>query len=182
VRSHFALASLTTIALLVASCDALSQQSLLGYVDLNSPEMKSAEITSDELSALLKAAAGQPPDLTGKRLSGLDLTGFDLSGANLRLARLNHTKLNGAKLSGANLNQACLLGLAGCVTRHFAIQASSKPRSPAKVAAVRRRKRLQAEQFADPGRGHTHRTHWRYQEQGCHMTIPVLAAPVRLSC
>jgi len=61
MRSHFAFASLFMMGLIVPSCDALSQD-LLSYVDLNSPEMKTAEMTSEELSALLKSpTAAKPP-------------------------------------------------------------------------------------------------------------------------
>ena len=76
----------------------------LRFVDLDSPEMKTAEMTSDALSAMLQSSTpAKPLDLEGKRLSGLDLSGFDLSRVILRPAKLNRTKLNAAKLDGAML-------------------------------------------------------------------------------
>jgi uncharacterized protein YjbI with pentapeptide repeats len=109
MRSRLAFASMILMGLIVPSCGAFSQD-LLSYVDLNSPEMKTAEMTRDELLALLRAStAAKPADLTGRRLSGLDLAGFDLSGVTLRLAKLNRTKLNGARLNGAILNQAWMI-------------------------------------------------------------------------
>ena len=96
-------------ALSLAPPGAAIAQDMMRHVDLASPEMVSAEMTRDDLAAMVRAAAGKPLDLTGKRLSGLDLAGFDLKGANLRLARLNRTRLAGADLSGAVLDQAWLL-------------------------------------------------------------------------
>src|ERR1700738_757584 len=110
-RPAFALVSMA--ALLVDPGDAVSQD-LLRYVDLNSPEMSTSEMTRAEVDALLKAA---PPgggeqraaDLEGKRLSHLDLSGLDFAGSNLRLARLNRTNLKGARFDRAILNQAWMI-------------------------------------------------------------------------
>ena len=75
------------------------------YVDLNSPEMTQADMTRDEVLAVLQAP-GERPDLAGKRLSGLDLAGVDFRRANLRGAYLNNAKLAGANFDGAVLDQA----------------------------------------------------------------------------
>src|SRR5260370_37931975 len=87
-RLLFALVSMA--ALLVHPYDAVSQD-LLRYVDLNSPEMSTSEMTRTEGDALLKAAAQGPADqrsadLEGQRLSHLDLSGLYFYGSNLRLA------------------------------------------------------------------------------------------------
>src|SRR5258708_12663431 len=95
-RPAFALVSMAV--LLVHPRDAVSQD-LLRYVDLNSPEMSTAEMTRDEVDALLKAAPQGPADqrsanLEGKRLSHLDLSGLDFSASNLPLATFNRTTPN----------------------------------------------------------------------------------------
>ena len=72
-------------------------------VDLNSPEMTMAEMSREDVSALI--AGGAPVDLTGKRLSGVDLSGLDLTGAILRGAYLNKANLKGAILDKAVLDQ-----------------------------------------------------------------------------
>src|ERR1035441_10744916 len=100
-------------ALLVHPDDAVSQD-LLRYVDLNSPEMSTSEMTRAEVDELLKAVPQgpgdqRPADLEGKRLSHLDLSGLDFSGRNLRLAKLNRTDLKGARLDRAILKQAWLI-------------------------------------------------------------------------
>ena len=100
-------------ALLVHPHDAVSQD-LLRYVDLNSPEMSTSEMTRAEVDELLKAVPQGPgdqrsADLEGKRLSHLDLSGLDFSGRNLRLAKLNRTDLKGARFDRAILNQAWLI-------------------------------------------------------------------------
>src|SRR5258708_29615290 len=80
---RFAFALVPIAALLVHPHDAVSQD-LLRYVDLNSPEMSTSEMTRTEVDALLKAARGpgdqRSADLEGKRLSHLDLSGLDFSG------------------------------------------------------------------------------------------------------
>src|SRR5258708_27729490 len=110
-RIAFSLVSIA--ALLVHPFDAVSQD-LLRYVDLNSPEMSTSEMTRAEVEELLKAAPQGPRDqrsaeLEGKRLSHIDLSGLDFSGSNLRLARLNRTDLKGARFDRATLNQAWLI-------------------------------------------------------------------------
>src|SRR5260370_17637361 len=94
-RLAFALVSMA--ALLVHPSNAVSQD-LLRYVDLNSPEMSTSEMTRAEVDALLKAAPQGPgeqrsADLEGKRLPHLDLSALDFSGSNLRLPTLNRTDL-----------------------------------------------------------------------------------------
>src|SRR5258708_29243733 len=76
-RPAFALVSMA--ALLVHPRDAVAQD-LLRYVDLNSPEMSTSEMTRTEVDALLKAApqAGgeqRAPHLEGKPLSPLRHSG-----------------------------------------------------------------------------------------------------------
>jgi uncharacterized protein YjbI with pentapeptide repeats len=100
-------------ALLVHPFDAVSQD-LLRYIDLNSPEMSTSEMTRTEVEELLKAALQglgdqRPADLEGKRLSHLDLSDLDFSGSNRRLAKLNRTDLKGARFDRAILNQAWLI-------------------------------------------------------------------------
>src|SRR6187200_1575353 len=101
-----AVARAALVALAVGG--AASAQDMMQYVDLNSPQMTEADMTRDEVLAVLSAAssAGAPADLTGRKLSGLDLAGVDFSGANLRGAYLNKTKLAGANFDGAILDQA----------------------------------------------------------------------------
>lgn len=84
-------------------------QGVMDHVDLQSPEMTEAEMTREEVIALLSRASGQPADLSSRRLSRLDLRGVDFKGANLRWARLNGTDLRGANLSAAILDSAWLL-------------------------------------------------------------------------
>ncbi|MFZ1046005.1 MAG: pentapeptide repeat-containing protein, partial [Pseudolabrys sp.] len=53
-------------------------QDMMRHVDLNSPDMTTAEMTRDEVAAIVKAATpGHPADFTGKKLSGLDLSGLN---------------------------------------------------------------------------------------------------------
>lgn len=85
-------------------------QSVMDHVDLESAEMTEAEMTREELIALLSNEAAQPIDLSSRRLSGLDLHDVDFRGANLRWARLNGTDLRGANLSNATLDSAWLIG------------------------------------------------------------------------
>src|SRR6201981_2879371 len=105
--------ALMAVALLVHPRDGAAQD-LLRYVDLNSPDMSSSEMTRVEVDALLKAAAKaateqRSADLEGKRLSHLDLSGLDFSGSNLRLARLNRTSLKGARFDSAILTEGWLI-------------------------------------------------------------------------
>jgi len=89
----------------------ISAQDLLDQVDLNTPDMTEAQITRDEVVAILEAATeNSPADFTKFRLSGLDLSGLDFKRADMRWARLNHTNLSGAKMSGVNLDLAWLIG------------------------------------------------------------------------
>jgi uncharacterized protein YjbI with pentapeptide repeats len=84
-----------------------SAQEMMAHVDLSSPRMSQAEMTREQVEALVKA--GGPVSLTDKSLNGLDLSGLDLSGADLRWARLNKAVLKGAKLAGARLELAWAL-------------------------------------------------------------------------
>ena len=102
---RLAFASVSIAALLVHPLDAVAQD-MLRYVDLNSPDMSTSEMTRDEVDAALKAqpqggADQHAADLQGKRLSRLDLSGLDFSASNLRLAKLNRTNLKGAHFDRA---------------------------------------------------------------------------------
>ncbi len=84
---------------------------MMDHVDMDTPDMKEAEMTREELVQLLKNASPEKPlDLSSKRLSGLDLSDVDFRGANLRSVRMNKTDLRGANLSGVNLDTAWMLG------------------------------------------------------------------------
>jgi uncharacterized protein YjbI with pentapeptide repeats len=75
-------------------------------VDMQSADMTEAELTPSEVGALIaKAAPGQPPDLSSRRLSGLDLSGFDFKDAKLDGARIT-ANLRRADLRGASLRDA----------------------------------------------------------------------------
>ena len=82
---------------------------MMGHVDLQSPEMTEAEMTREDVIALLSSPSGEPADLSSRRLSQLDLREVDFKGANLRWARLNGADLRGANLSRATLDSAWLL-------------------------------------------------------------------------
>ncbi len=70
--------ALMTLGLALVATMA-SAQDMMRDVDLTSPAMVSAEMSRQEVEAILaKASAGAPADFTGKRLSGLDLSGLDL--------------------------------------------------------------------------------------------------------
>src|SRR5262245_30930452 len=77
-------------------------QDMMSGVNLSSPTFTEAEMTREEVAGLLDA--GQPPDLSMRRLNGLDLSGLDFSRANLRGAYLNKAKLTGARFDGAILD------------------------------------------------------------------------------
>ena len=90
--------------------DRVSGQDPMDHVDFTSDEMTKAELTRQELLAILsRATADERVDLTSKRLSGLDLRNVDFKGANLRWARLNNTDLRGANLRDTILDSAWLL-------------------------------------------------------------------------
>jgi len=90
--------------------EAAAGQGMLSGVDLNQPAYSQAELSRDDVIALLKRRQPDAPlDLSGKSLNGLDLSGLDLSRVNFRAARLVKTKLKGAKLDHAILDQAWLL-------------------------------------------------------------------------
>jgi uncharacterized protein YjbI with pentapeptide repeats len=87
--------------------------------------VQAADLTRQEVEAVLTANPDSPPDLSGKDLSGLDLSGLDfrvalmrganlrgsdLSGAEMRGVELQGADLSGAKLAGANLDLAILRG------------------------------------------------------------------------
>ncbi len=112
-------ALLASLLLLLPIGGAEAQNALAG-VDLDSPMMTEAEMTREDVAALLAAATpNQPADLGKKRLNRLDLSGLDFSGANLRSARMNGANLAGSSFDGAVLSQAWLLkaNLAGASLR-----------------------------------------------------------------
>src|SRR5262249_59371625 len=79
-------------------------QDMMRHVDLNSPEMATAEITRAEVAAMAAAAMpGHPADFTGKKLSGLDLSGLDLSAAVFPAAPLHKNTLIRVNLDSAML-------------------------------------------------------------------------------
>jgi uncharacterized protein YjbI with pentapeptide repeats len=97
-------------ALLLCSPYSLLGQDVMDHVDLTTPDMAEAEMSRDELLALLSnAAPDERVDLTSKRLSGLDLSEVDFRGANLRWAKMNNADLSGANLSNAILDSAWLI-------------------------------------------------------------------------
>src|SRR5687768_6708210 len=64
-------------------------QGMMSHVDFDSPRMSEAELTREQVEALLaEAGPDRPADLADKSLNGLDLSGLDLTGADLRWARL----------------------------------------------------------------------------------------------
>jgi uncharacterized protein YjbI with pentapeptide repeats len=96
--------------ILFSALDRAGGQDPMDHVDLTSDEMTNAELTREELLAILSSAtADNPIDLTSKRLSGLDLRNVDFKGANLRWARMNKTNLTGAILRNAILDSAWLM-------------------------------------------------------------------------
>jgi len=69
--------ALMTLGLALVATMA-SAQDMMRDVDLTSPAMVSAEMSRQEVEAILaKASPGAPADFTGKRLSGLDLSGLE---------------------------------------------------------------------------------------------------------
>ena len=59
-----------------------AQTDMMSHVDLTSPKMSEAELSREEVIAVLEAATpDQPANLADKGLNGLDLSGLDLSGA-----------------------------------------------------------------------------------------------------
>lgn len=83
----------------------VSAQGMLDMVDMTTPEMAEAEMSREQLEALLAdASRDRPVDLTKRRFSGLDLSGIDFKGADLRWSRFNYADLEGADLSDTRLD------------------------------------------------------------------------------
>jgi uncharacterized protein YjbI with pentapeptide repeats len=99
------------IGLMVAGAEpASSQTGMMSNVDLTSAKMSEADLSREDVIALLDAATpGQPVPLADMGLNGLDLSGLDLSGADFSRSRLNRVNLNGAVLKGAKLDLAWLI-------------------------------------------------------------------------
>lgn len=103
------LGTLLALSILLSTFDHVGAQGVMEHVDLQSPEMTEAEMSREQLIALLSGDSDQTVDLSSRRLSGLDLRGVDFRGANLRWARLNGADLRGANLSNVILDSAWLL-------------------------------------------------------------------------
>ena len=119
-------------AILFWPLDRASGQDPMDHVDLTSDAMTKAELTRQELLAILsRATVDGRVDLTSKRLSGLDLQNVDFKGANLRWARLNNTDLRGANLRDAILDSAWLLNanLEGADLRGASLKSSQMRRA-----------------------------------------------------
>jgi len=64
-----------------------------------------AEITREQLMAILAASGEERPDLSRRDLTGLDLSGIDFKRANLFAANLSGAQAQGVNLANANLNR-----------------------------------------------------------------------------
>lgn len=66
---------------------------------------RGAEVTREQLLAVLEAFGEDRPDLSRRDLTGLDLSGIDFKRADLFAANLSGSMVQGANLAGANLNR-----------------------------------------------------------------------------
>ena len=109
-RTAGLLAGVVGLLAVAGSGPAGAQTGMMQHVDLTSPKMSEAELSREEVIALLEAAtAEQPAKLADMGLNGLDLSGLDLSGVDLSRSRLNRVNLKGAVLRGAKLDLAWLI-------------------------------------------------------------------------
>ena len=100
-RTAVLLAGLVGLVSAAGAAPAGAQTGMMQHVDLTSPKMSEAELTREQVIALLAAATAEhPAQLADKGLNGLDLSGLDLSGADLSRSRLNRVNLK-APCSGA---------------------------------------------------------------------------------
>jgi hypothetical protein len=72
---------------------------MMAHVDLSSPKMTDAELSREEVVAILEATTSrkQSPPLADKSLNRLDLSGLDFSGMDLSRARLNQPERRSAR-------------------------------------------------------------------------------------
>ena len=109
-RTAGLLAGVVGLLSVAGSGPAGAQTGMMQHVDLTSPKMSEAELSREDVIALLEAAtAERPAKLADMGLNGLDLSGLDLSGVDLSRSRLNRVNLKGAALRGAKLDLAWLI-------------------------------------------------------------------------
>ena len=109
-RTAGLLAGAVGLLAVAGSGPAGAQTGMMQHVDLTSPKMSEAELSREDVIALLEAAtAERPAKLADMGLNGLDLSGLDLSGVDLSRSRLNRVNLKGAVLRGAKLDLAWLI-------------------------------------------------------------------------
>ena len=86
-RAARVLAGVIGLWTIAGSEPAAAQTDMMAHVDLSSPKMSQAELSRDEVIAVLRAATpDRPADLADKGLNGLDLSGLD--GLHERLRRV----------------------------------------------------------------------------------------------
>lgn len=66
---------------------------------------RGAEVTREQLLAVLEAYGEERPDLSRRDLTGIDLSGIDFKKADLFAANLSGSAVQGASFAGANLNR-----------------------------------------------------------------------------
>jgi len=109
-RTGGLLAGLIGLLLASAPGPVFAQGGTMANVDLSSPKMAEAELTREDVLAVLEAATPGPPSaLVDKSLNGLDLSGLDFSGIDLSRARLNRANLKGTVFKGAILDLAWMI-------------------------------------------------------------------------
>ena len=109
-RTGGLLAGLIGLLLGVAPVPLAAQGGMMAHVDLRSPKMSEAELSRDEVMAILEGApADRRSALADKSLNGLDLSALDFSGMDLSRARFNRANLKGAVLRGTTLDLAWLM-------------------------------------------------------------------------
>ena len=89
-KYNFSLLGLVTaMAFLSNSASAQDLIDMVDMVDMSTPAMTEAQMTRDEVVAILEQATEtSPADFTKHRLSGLDLSGLNFKRADMRWARL----------------------------------------------------------------------------------------------
>ena len=95
----------------VSAQDLIDMVDMVDMVDMSTPAMTEAQMTRDEVVAILEQATEtSPADFTKHRLSGLDLSGLNFKRADMRWARLNNSDLSGSIMRGVNLDLAWMVG------------------------------------------------------------------------
>ena len=108
-KYNFSLLGLVTAMAFLSN--SVSAQDLIDMVDMSTPAMTEAQMTRDEVVAILEQATEtSPADFTKHRLSGLDLSGLNFKRADMRWARLNNSDLSGSIMRGVNLDLAWMVG------------------------------------------------------------------------